>query len=161
MSRFYKFPRSEELRQELKLTQTELASRANISRSTLRRVESGLPVTASVAMSVFQVLAVRFPELARDYELNSEFELIPCEPQDRSEVDTRAIIVKYLVDWEDSHSVLNRISVPLRLGVSLGQATSLDLADFFHELSVLHTMVGGSGLSFHFEDTRELEKVSA
>jgi hypothetical protein len=46
---------------------------------------------------------------------------------------------------------------PIRIAVMPGDATAAELAHLFHEISTLYTMSGGGGLSFYFEDTREIE----
>lgn len=44
---------------------------------------------------------------------------------------------------------------PLVLKAQLGKASPNDLADLFHELSTLYRMVGGSGIHFFYEESKE------
>jgi hypothetical protein len=53
------------------------------------------------------------------------------------------------------------IAVPAQLLVTIGRAKVADVAELFHELSVLYQMTGGSGLQYYYEDSREPAKVLA
>lgn len=53
------------------------------------------------------------------------------------------------------------ISKPLVMHLEVGQAKASDLAELFHELSVLYRMVGGSGITFYYEQSKEKVGVAA
>lgn len=47
------------------------------------------------------------------------------------------------------------ISTPLVLQIEPGKAKASDLAELFHQLSVLYQMIGGTGLTFYYEQSTE------
>lgn len=47
------------------------------------------------------------------------------------------------------------ISTPLILQIEPGKAKASDLAELFHQLSVLYQMIGGTGLTFYYEQSTE------
>lgn len=150
-----KIPRAKELRLQLGRSISEVAHRAQVSNRSLIRIESGFPVTAITANAVFRVLAAGTPNLKRADEL------ILCEANDVSSVDPSLLVRSARSNRDSTENVLDGLTAPLLLCITLGEAKPSELAEFFHELSVLHRMVGGSGLNFFFGDTREIERVVA
>ena len=140
------FVRSRLLREQIGIARARLASQASMSDATLKRMESGLPVSRVKARAIFRVIAKEIPDLNADNEL-VQIDRTPL-------AGTSSISIR-------SANVLDQLTSPLVIGVALGDACAQDIAEFFHELSVLHQMVGGSGLDFSFEETRELERIAA
>ncbi|MDP2448020.1 MAG: YegP family protein [Polaromonas sp.] len=54
-----------------------------------------------------------------------------------------------------THAAAPPIPKPLVMHLELGTAKAPDLAELFHELSVLYQMAGGSGLVFYHEASKE------
>ena len=156
--KFVQFPKAAQLRIKYGLRRADMARQAMVSSSVIARAEAGQPVTAKSAKAIFDVLA------KLDRKLKVDHELIRCEPQGSFRVITAiATLGLSAVFQREETGVLDSfdsLTMPLPLRISLGTAGAVDVAELFCELSALYRMVGGSGLNFYFEDTKEAKRVA-
>ena len=56
----------------------------------------------------------------------------------------------------DSEADITAREWPLVLDIQCGTASANELADLFHELSILYQMVGGSGIRFRYNESKRM-----
>ena len=167
-------PRLETLRQKAHVTISLLAQLAGVSRATISKVERGQDVSLATVHRILDALEKLHPNLDRNREFVFRVDQTQSRKQpkaagatdlqDKTKVGGAAILYNHATDI--FHSLARPddgplIPLPLQIGICVGDASETDLSELFHELSTLYRMVGGSGLSYYFEDSREFVRVTA
>jgi DNA-binding XRE family transcriptional regulator len=165
---FVYIPELRDLRSEAGVTMSMLAAHAGVSVKTIARIENLEASTYTSAIKVIQGLKRLLPQKDLDFDSlikrQSDIEKkINSESRDVvPEVLMRGgrVFVKPAKPRVQLEFSLNEFPSPAVMVLKLGTTSSKELGVLFHEISVLYQMVGGSGLQYYFEDSREREEVT-